>query len=261
MDIEFYKYHGAGNDFILIDNRSNEFPIDNRINIVQKLCKRHFGIGSDGLILIQNDNEHDFFMEFFNPDGSQSFCGNGSRCAVMFAFHLGMTNKECSFNSIHGVNQGQIINSTNVTLNMFDVRGIEIGEDYHYLNTGSPHYNIYVDDVSSIDLIPFARNIRYNDRFSEVGTNINIIQAVADDSIKVRTYERGVEGETLSCGTGVTACAISHLISNSKTEGVVNIYTKGGDLSVEIGKIQGEMVKDIKLTGPAEFVFRGEIGV
>lgn len=261
MDIEFYKYHGAGNDFVMIDNRSNEFPKENRLEIVQKLCKRHFGIGSDGLILIQEDNEFDFYMEFYNPDGSQSFCGNGSRCAVIFAFHLGMTNKECTFNSRHGINQGHIIDTTNVTLKMFDVSGIEIGEGYHYLNTGSPHYNIYIENVDAVDLIPFARNIRYNDRFAEIGTNINIIQTLADDSIKVRTYERGVEGETLSCGTGVTACAISQLITNDKKAGIVKINTKGGDLSVEIGEINEGSVKGIKLTGPAEFVFKGEINV
>lgn len=261
MDIEFYKYQGAGNDFVLVDNRESIFPEVNRVETVQKLCKRHFGIGSDGLILIQADNHHDFYMEFYNPDGSQSFCGNGSRCAVMFAFHLGVIGGECTFNSIHGVNVGRIVDSRNVALNMFDVNEVEIGEGYYYLNTGSPHYNIFVEDVLKIDLIPFARNIRYNDRFKEVGTNVNVIERVDNNTIKVRTYERGVENETLSCGTGVTACAISQLISERKSEGKIIIETKGGTLSVEIENVTNGSADGIVLTGPAEFVFKGEIDV
>lgn len=261
MDIEFYKYQGAGNDFILVDNRENIFPDANRIEIVQKLCKRHIGIGSDGLILIQTDVQHDFYMEFYNPDGSQSFCGNGSRCAVMFAFHFGMIGNKCSFNSIHGINEGRIVDSKNVALNMFDVNEVEIGEDYHFLNTGSPHYNLFVEDVSKIDLIPFARNIRYNNRFKELGTNVNVIEQVDDSTIKVRTYERGVENETLSCGTGVTACAISQLILEKKKGGKITIMTNGGTLSVEIGNLADDSVDGIVLTGPAEFVFKGEIDV
>lgn len=261
MDLEFFKYHGAGNDFIVIDNREGIFPVEGRLSKVKELCQRHFGVGSDGLILIQNDEKNDFFMEFYNPDGSQSFCGNGSRCAVMFAFHLGLVGTECTFNSIHGVNQGNIIDGGTVELNMFDVQQIEVGDEYHYMNTGSPHYNIYVDDVDGVDLIPCARSIRYNKRFAKEGTNVNVIEVLGSDSIKVRTYERGVEDETLACGTGVTACAISQLIHENKNSGRINIHTRGGELIVEIGELIGGAVRKIKLTGPAKFVFKGEVNV
>ncbi len=261
MDVEFYKYHGAGNDFVIVDDRDKTFPESNRLEIVQQICKRHFGVGSDGLILIQEDGEHDFFMEFYNPDGSQSFCGNGSRCAVMFAFHMGITGEECSFNSIHGVNKGVVVDSNNVSLNMFDVNNIEIGEDYQYMNTGSPHYNVYVDSVEDVELLTLARDIRYGDRFKKEGTNVNTIEKVALNTIKVRTYERGVEGETLSCGTGVTACAISYLISSGIEEGRVSVTTKGGELVVDITSCKQDKVTGIRLTGPAEFVFKGEIDV
>lgn len=262
MNIEFYKYHGAGNDFVMIDNRSLEFPVDERLKIVQTLCQRHFGIGSDGLILIQHDAESDFYMEFYNPDGSQSFCGNGSRCAVMFAFHLGMINKECSFRSIHGRNEAKVVGDSNVKLQMFDVKGFEIGEHYHYLNTGSPHYNVFVNSVDDADLIKLAKEIRYGERFKDVGTNVNIIEELNDGSIKVRTYERGVEGETLACGTGVTACAISKLISsNSVPNGPVVIHVKGGLLKVEVKKLDHDSASGLTLEGPAQFVFKGEVNV
>lgn len=261
MDIEFYKYHGAGNDFVIVDDRNNSFPEKDRTSYVQKICERHFGVGSDGLILIQEDDEYDFYMEFFNPDGSQSFCGNGSRCAVMFSSHMGIIGETCTFNSIHGLNEGKVVDANNVSLKMFDVSRIEIGEGHHFIDTGSPHYNIYVDEVDKIDLIPFARNIRYNDRFGSEGTNVNIIQKVKEGSIKVRTYERGVENETLSCGTGVTACAISEMITTLISKGGVEIETKGGKLFVNISDVSKNGAEGILLTGPAKFVYKGEINV
>ncbi|MCB9189418.1 MAG: diaminopimelate epimerase [Flavobacteriales bacterium] len=261
MDLEFYKYHGAGNDFVIFDNRDKIFPEDNRIERIQNICKRHFGVGSDGLILIESDPNYDFYMEFYNPDGSQSFCGNGSRCAVMFAYHMGIVAENCSFNSIHGINHAVVVDKENISLRMFDVDGIEKGLDHYYLDTGSPHYNIYVQDVSQVDLIPFARSIRYNDRFKEIGTNVNLIQRVGERSIKVRTYERGVEDETLSCGTGVTACAITELVSSGFSSGKVNIETLGGQLSVEVKSIVDQNVSGVTLIGPAVFVFKGEVNV
>jgi diaminopimelate epimerase len=171
-----------------------------------------------------------------------------------------MISETCSFNSIHGINEAKITGDE-VTLKMFDVQGIEKGEDYHYINTGSPHYNIYIDDVQALDLIPFARNIRYNDRFKAEGTNVNVIQEMDESNIMVRTYERGVEGETLSCGTGVTACAISQLIKHNKLRGAIKIQTKGGNLEVSVETIMTNVVKGIKLTGPAMFVFKGRMNV
>lgn len=259
--MEFHKYHGAGNDFVMIDNRQLHFPKKNRVETVQKICRRNFGVGSDGLILIQEDQSHDFYMEFYNPDGSQSFCGNGSRCAVMFAKYLGMVKRECTFNSIHGVNKGIIGDDKNVSLKMFDVEKMEIEEDFHYIDTGSPHYNVFVQNTEEIDLIPFAHKVRYNERFADKGTNVNVIEKIDEHTIKVRTYERGVENETLACGTGVTACAISQLIEAQVKKGRVDIIARGGNLSVEIDEITIEGAKGITLIGPAEFVFRGEIDV
>ncbi|CAG5084581.1 diaminopimelate epimerase [Parvicella tangerina] len=261
MELEFFKYHGAGNDFIILDNRTNAFPKKNRKEVVSTLCKRHFGIGSDGLILIQEDDDFDFYMEFYNPDGSQSFCGNGSRCAVMFAFHMGMVGKDCTFNSIHGRNTARVVNENAIELSMFDVSNMELTEEYHFIDTGSPHYNLYVENIDNVDLLPLARSIRYNDRFAQVGTNVNIIDVISDADIRVRTYERGVENETLACGTGVTACAISQLLKNKKESGVINVLTKGGNLSVEVGEVKSSQARDIKLTGPAKFVFKGEVNV
>lgn len=261
MDLEFYKYHGAGNDFIIIDNRKQVFPKENRTKIIQNLCHRKFGIGSDGLILLDNDNEYDFYMDFYNPDGSQSFCGNGSRCVVMFAAHIGIINKQCTFKSIHGLNKAEIYDSINVKLQMFDVDKVEVNAEYHFMNTGSPHYNSFVHDVSSIDLLPFAKEIRYNDRFKSEGTNVNIIQE-ADNGIVIRTYERGVENETWACGTGATACALSYAIKNDlKGEGEINVQAKGGKLKVMYNSDDLKSFKNVYLIGPAEFVYKGEVNV
>lgn len=258
MDFEFYKYHGAGNDFVIIDNRNKQFP-QNDIDLIQKVCFRRFGIGSDGLILISDDGESDFYMDFYNPDASRSFCGNGSRCAVMFAYHLGMIGEQCSFRSIHGINEAWVINDRTVRLKMFDVDGVEVGEDYYYLNTGSPHYNIYTDKVEEVKLIPLAHEIRYGDRFRQEGTNVNLIQVLDRGSIKVRTYERGVEDETWACGTGVTACAITQVLKNNwQGKNKIEVEANGGNLTVELDRDAEAHFKDIYLTGPAEFVFKGE---
>ncbi len=254
--MRFYKYQGTGNDFVVIDNRSLNFD-KNNIELVKRMCDRKFGVGSDGLILIEEHAEYDFNMVFYNPDGSQSFCGNGSRCAVAFAQKLGMINQEARFNSTDGYHEAKILENGVVSLKMHNVYNVEIGQDYHFLNTGSPHYNIFKTEVEHMDVVKEGREVRYNDRFKEEGTNVNFIQPQGE-GIRVRTYERGVENETLSCGTGVTACALSWAIQNELSSGEVQVIAQGGQLSVSFQK-QNDSFEDIWLTGPATFVFEGNI--
>jgi len=257
MKIEFTKYQGAGNDFIIIDDQTLGFPTENRTSLIQAMCSRKFGIGSDGLILIQKHDTADFYMEFYNPDGSQSFCGNGSRCAVISAEKLGLSQPKGHFLSIHGKSDYQILDYKTVKLKMFDVKDIETGSDYYFMDTGSPHYISFSKDVSKIDILPEAHKIRYNTRFSVVGTNVNYVEQI-ETGIKVRTYERGVEAETLACGTGVTACAIAQYLhtKDARISSDINIEALGGLLSVSFRHDNG-IFTDIYLTGPALSVFKG----
>lgn len=258
MNLKFYKYQGTGNDFVVIDNRSLFFEKDNIEQIVA-LCSRKFGVGSDGLILIENHPEWDFNMVFFNPDGSQSFCGNGSRCAVAFAKKLEIITDYAKFNSTDGFHEASIDELGEVSLKMHDVTNIEMGDSHHYMNTGSPHYNCFNENVAEIDIIEKGREVRYNERFKEKGTNVNFIEFL-QEGIRVRTYERGVENETLSCGTGVTACALSTAIRKNLEKGKIHVNTEGGELSVSFEK-NDLGFENIWLTGPAKFVYTGEIEV
>ena len=258
MKIEFTKYQGTGNDFVIIDNRKGEFDKSN-IELIQHFCDRKFGIGSDGLILIENHKVCDFNMVFYNPDGSQSFCGNGSRCAVAFAKELGLISDFAKFNSTDGYHEATINPKGLVKLKMHNVSNIEVSESHHYMDTGSPHYNCFEKNVDAIDIVARGREIRYNERFKEIGTNVNFIEHLSN-GIKVRTYERGVENETLSCGTGVTACALSTALVNETLSGEIKVSTTGGDLSVSFVQIEGGF-EDVWLIGPTKYVFKGEIEV
>jgi len=254
--MEFYKYQGTGNDFVMIDNRNNVFD-KNNLNLVKQLCDRRFGIGADGLILIENLDDLDFNMIYFNADGSQSFCGNGSRCAVSFAKYLGIIEKQAMFLSTDGEHEAWINNDGEVSLKMHDVKSIEKGDDYYYIDTGSPHYIVNVEDVKAVNVKKDGANVRYNDRFKAEGTNVNFVK-YNDNALDIRTYERGVEDETLSCGTGVTAAALS-LADNQKLDaGVIEINAVGGRLKVGF-KRNGNEFKDIWLIGPATFVYKGSI--
>ena len=256
MPIEFYKYQGTGNDFVMIDNRNNVFD-KNDLDKVKLLCDRRFGIGADGLILIENLDDLDFNMIYFNADGSQSFCGNGSRCAVAFAKHLGIIEKQAMFLSTDGEHEAWINDLGEVSLKMHDVTSIEKGEDYYYINTGSPHYIVSVDEVSEVDVKLEGAEIRYNERFKAEGTNVNFVK-YTDDSLAIRTYERGVEDETLSCGTGVTAAALSLADHKGLDAGVIHVDAVGGKLKVGFKK-NGNEFKDIWLIGPATLVYKGEV--
>jgi diaminopimelate epimerase len=256
--IKFYKYQGTGNDFVMIDNRSSFFPSED-LALVQQLCSRRFGIGADGLILIQTHDEADFEMVYFNADGSRSFCGNGSRCAVAFSKFLGIIENTCRFLAIDGFHEAKIDKQGQVHLKMNDVNGIETIEEDLFLNTGSPHYIHYVDDVHAEDVVAYGRSIRYGTRFKKQGTNVNLVHC-SDGKLYVRTYERGVEDETFSCGTGVTAVALSAYFKGLGSS-PFPIITKGGNLEVSFESSGKDSFHSIWLIGPAEYVFQGEIDV
>jgi len=254
--IDFSKYQGTGNDFILIDNRTRVVKLD-KVKFAQTWCDRRFGIGSDGIIFIENSDEADFYMDFYNPDGSQSFCGNGSRCAVRFAQKLGIANNSTvSFNAFDGVHLAEINDST-IRIKMKDVADIRLlGEDY-FMHTGSPHY-ISFDETDSKNIVEFGKKIRYSANFKPGGTNVNVVKTLSGNHIAVKTYERGVEDETFSCGTGVTACALSYAHKHGIAHGTITTTVKGGTLHVKFEKHE-HGYHNIWLEGPAEFVYQGFI--
>jgi diaminopimelate epimerase len=253
MAISFFKYQGTGNDFIMIDNRKLNFPADQKL--VKHMCDRRMGIGADGLILLQEHPDYDFEMVYHNADGRLgSMCGNGARCTVRFARHLGVIEDVAYFLAADGEHQATVERDL-IQLKMNDVHGVEkIGNDY-YLNTGSPHYVQFVEDVHALDVYAAGKAIRYNERFKAEGTNVNFVQKLDNNTIFVRTYERGVEDETLSCGTGVTACALVAGLDNFDSP--VKVKTLGGDLEVAFEKDNG--FKYVYLIGPAKQVFTGTI--
>ncbi len=259
MKIRFYKYQGTGNDFILIDNRRLGLPHHTH-ELFEKWCSRRFGVGADGLMFLEEEEAYDFRMVYFNSDGrTSSMCGNGGRCIVKFAHDLGIIGEEANFMAIDGPHQARITDGI-VELKMQDVEGIELMEGDFYLQTGSPHYVRYKkQDIDLIDLIQEAKSVRYNERFKQEGTNVNLVQDQGDH-LQVRTYERGVEDETYSCGTGVTAVAlVNHVCSPSATDYAQKISTKGGDLEVRFHKVNDSSYSEIWLCGPAEYVFQGEL--
>ena len=260
MKISFEKYQGTGNDFVMIDNRNLFFPSKNK-TLIEKMCDRKFGIGADGLILIQKHRKADFEMLYFNADGKEgSMCGNGGRCAVAFAASLKLISNETSFMAVDGMHKA-IVKKNLVYLKMIDVNGIEkIGNDF-FVNTGSPHYVRFVLDLNALDVVQEGKKIRNNKRFKKLGTNVNFVQ-FKKNNLVVRTYERGVEDETLSCGTGVTAAAIiAAYQSNNKALGKYKIETLGGSLSVKLTKKSSECYSDIWLQGPAQLVFKGTFSI
>lgn len=260
MTIQFYKYQGTGNDFILIDNRNMAFDRSNNA-LVAKLCDRRFGIGADGLMLLQSKQGFDFEMVYYNADGNESsMCGNGGRCIVAFAKSLGLTNNKARFIATDGEHEA-FINGAIISLKMNDVNAIEKNTDFFFLNTGSPHYVQFVNKVESFDVFNEGKKIRYNERFKTQGTNVNFIEK-KENSLFVRTYERGVEGETYSCGTGVTAAAIvASITATSTSNNSCAIETLGGKLNVKFNKQNENTFTDIWLEGPATFVYEGQISI
>ncbi len=256
VKLNFHKYQATGNDFILVDNRQRQFQPS--LNEIQRLCDRKFGIGADGLILIQTHPEHDFEMVYYNPDGSQSLCGNGSRCAVNFAKYLGlMQESKVEFLAYDGPHLAEILTDGRVKLKMADVQNVRLLEDGMFVDTGPPHVIKYVANVKNYRVFEEGRAIRNGGLFQASGVNVNFTEVTGDQEIFVRTYERGVEDETLSCGTGVTAAAIS--ASHKDLTSPIHVRTRGGDLQVEFKKHSLHHYTDIYLVGPAVPVFEGSI--
>jgi diaminopimelate epimerase len=261
LNITFYKYQGTGNDFVIVDNREGVFG-DTNAGKVAFLCDRRFGIGADGLMLLQDKEGYDFEMVYFNSDGrTSSMCGNGGRCIVAFAKKLGVINDSAHFIAADGDHYAKVEPGGWVSLGMNDVKHVEIVEDHCWLNTGSPHYVKAVKGVENYDVFSEGRKVRYSDRFAKEGTNVNFIEP-AGGRIFVRTYERGVEDETYSCGTGVTAAALVASLKDMATgKDHCDIKTLGGDLRVRFNRDDDNSFSGIWLEGPAEFVFKGEIEV
>lgn len=256
----FSKYHGTGNDFILMDGRAADFKLDTQE--IVRLCDRHFGIGSDGLIILRNHATEDFYMDFYNPDGSQSFCGNGSRCAVAFARSLGVVTNHGVFAAIDGnhpfvVHESMMTGALEIRIHMREVSGIEHAGADCIVQTGSPHYIVPVSDLEQLDIVPAAHAIRYGERFKQQGINVNFVR-YGTGELWMRTYERGVEAETLSCGTGVTAAALS-LAERDADVNSIEVHTRGGSLQVKFERTAEGGFEDVWLCGPAEWVFTGEI--
>ena len=260
MTINFHKYQGTGNDFILLDNREHLYDALNSDQI-KFLCDRHFGIGADGLMLLNSSQEFDFEMKYYNSDGNESsMCGNGGRCITAFAKDLGIISSKAVFNAIDGRHEATIDEQEYVRLHMNDVNGILVNETYTELNTGSPHYVHFTDYVDEMDMKKEGKLIRYSPKYKEEGINVNFVEKLSEHSIFVRTYERGVEDETLSCGTGVTASAIAFKVSENGPQ-QVNVQTLGGELHVFFTIENKNAVHDVVLSGKAEFVFEGSINV
>lgn len=254
--IEFYKFHGTGNDFIIIDNRQVVFQGD-KVEFAKEWCNRRFGIGSDGVIFLENDEVADYLMDFYNPDGTQSFCGNGSRCAFAFARVLKIVDQSGSFRAIDGIHAAEFLEGL-YQIDMNDVELVEeVGADY-FIHTGSPHYISYCSDDDQRDIVEYGREIRFSERYKKEGTNVNLIKEIGAQKIELRTYERGVENETFACGTGATAAALSYAYKHQLNNGRIEVAVKGGSLKVDFNR-NIDKFNAVKLIGPAEFVFKGTI--
>lgn len=259
MKVHFYKYQGTGNDFVILDNRKGEYS-NLTTEQIKFLCDRRFGIGADGLMLLNVKAPFDFEMKYYNADGRESsMCGNGGRCLVKFAYHMGIHRNSYLFSAVDGDHEAEIDLDGTVSLRMRDVYEVKPvnGGDY-ILNTGSPHYVRIVNDLDTLDVFKNGRSIRNSEKFIKEGINVNFVQQNNDDEIFVRTYERGVEDETLSCGTGVTAAALACYHNETGYNDVV-VITKGGKLNVEYDRVDDNFYKNIWLSGPAEKVFEGDI--
>ncbi len=257
MQLTFYKYQGTGNDFVLIDNRQEIFD-KNNTKLVAQLCDRRFGIGADGFILLENSTIGDFKMVYYNADGNTStMCGNGGRCLVAFAKLLGIIDQKTSFEAIDGLHEATIEDAI-VSLKMIDVETIDQYDDHLFLDSGSPHHVTFVKNVTDVNVKITGRKLRFGAPYFEEGSNINFVEQTDKNTFKVRTYERGVEDETLSCGTGVTAVAIASHKARKTTSNIIILDTPGGQLEVSF-ETHNNNYKNVFLKGAATLVFTGTI--
>ncbi|WP_276345826.1 diaminopimelate epimerase [Daejeonella sp. JGW-45] len=262
MKLNFYKYEGAGNDFILLDNREQHFNPDQQPQMIKKLCDRHFGIGADGLMALQLKPGYHFEMLYYNANGSAgTMCGNGGRCITAFAKRLGIIQNETNFMAVDGPHYAKISeNGDWVSLKMIDVDDIKMDGNAFVLNTGSPHYVVQRSQLRDLDVFRAGREIRYNEVYSSEGINVNFVEDMGDHYY-VRTYERGVEDETFACGTGATAVAMAMARLKNKTgQTTITLRVTGGQLSVSFD-YDGKKFTNVFLEGPASFVFEGSIDV
>lgn len=260
MRLAFCKYEGAGNDFILVDNRRGDFVADPQR--IARLCNRHFGIGADGLMTLSASPVHDCSMRYYNADGScGEMCGNGARCFALFAEHLGIGGREKTFDATDGVHRATILTADafagEVEVGMTDVERIVCGDGWWFLNTGVPHYVEFVDDPAAVDVVERGSRIRRDTARFPQGTNVDFAAIVGDGHLRMRTYERGVENETLACGTGAAAAAIVANFVRQHAADRFRIDVPGGQLRVAFTRRSDQHYTDIRLTGPARRVFEG----
>lgn len=257
MEIPFFKYHGTGNDFVLVDNRERLLQGDEHA-FFASICHRRFGIGADGVILLNLHPDYDFEMDYFNSDGQRSsMCGNGGRCIVQLAHDLDIVGEQARFLAVDGEHVATI-GEGKVKLKMGLPHGYQqIADNDHWIHTGSPHYVRFIDsDLAAYDVVGIGRALRSAAPWGQAGTNVNFVQVLAPDRVAVRTYERGVEDETWSCGTGVTAVAEVLKRIHPEAPYVIHLQTPGGNLVVHLGDAQAPW-----LEGPARFVFKGVISM
>jgi diaminopimelate epimerase len=256
MATTFFKYQGTGNDFVIIDNRQPQF-FKKDAKLIQQMCDRKFGIGADGLILLENHDSLDFTMVYFNADGNEStMCGNGGRCIASFARFLGIVADTASFEAIDGQHEVRFLEKGQVSLQMGNVTTLQVLDTHVFTNTGSPHHVQLTDNIDHTDIVTQGRRLR-NELYGKEGSNINFVEPQGRNLFKVRTYERGVEDETLSCGTGVTAVALAMHHTKQTDQRSVRLQTPGGILNVSFEPL-AQGYKNIWLTGPAVQVFKGE---
>lgn len=262
MKIHFYKYQATGNDFVIIDAREENIILSKEN--IKFLCHRHFGIGSDGLIIFENSDKADFSMQFFNPDGSGGMmCGNGGRSIVKFAADKGVIKDKCTFLAPDGLHSATI-EGENISLKMTTPTLFQAHKDGFYINTGTSHFVVFENNLEKIDIIKKGRALRYDERFlTYKGCNVNFVQEIAEKSLKIQTYERGVEDETLACGTGICASALTYSVKKQLPCGThtINLSAKGGELQVKFDKKENNTFDNVHLIGEAKKVFEGEIEI
>ena len=256
MKIKFEKYESGGNDFVLIDDRNNSYDLNS--DKIKTICDRNFGIGSDGLIILKKSKIADFKMIYYNSNGqTSSLCGNGTRCLFSFSLSLGINKKIAKIETSEGIYTATISNRNLVSLKMKNIYNINLFDNKAYLNSGSPHHVEMIDDLNKISVKNLGSSIRFSNRYSPDGTNVNFFNKINDKKFEIRTYERGVEDETLSCGTGATAVAIAVHAMGLTNESEIIIQTKGGELIISF-ETSETGYKNICLEGPTRFVFKGE---